>query len=99
MKNKKSLDDCIAYANNLNVISMDVAFMASRRLWKKGSGGEKQFTHTLCFASLEQCDSILYAARHYHKQLEDAGIEARGIAALQDEFRKNEESHEDRHAG
>lgn len=89
---KYTLDDCIAYAQNQNVIGMDAAFMASRRLWKKGSGGEKAFTTDLCYASLEQCDSMLYAARHYLKQLEGAGIKPRAIWALQDEFRKAEEN-------
>jgi hypothetical protein len=89
---KHSLDDCINYAQDQNVLGMDTAFMASRRLWKKGSGGEAGFMKTLCYASLEQCDSMLYAARHYHKQLEEAGLEPRAIWSLQNEFRKNEEN-------
>ena len=89
---KYTLDDCIAYAQSQNVIGIDAAFKASRRLWKKGSGGEKAFATDLCYASLEQCDSILYAARHYLKQLEEAGIEPRAIWSLQNEFRKAEEN-------
>ena len=71
---KHSLDDCISYAQDQNVIGTDTAYYASRRLWKKGSGGEAGFMKTLCYASLEQCDSVLYAARHYHNQLEDAAL-------------------------
>ena len=89
---KHSLDDCISYAQDQNVIGTDTAYYASRRLWKKGSGGEAGFMKTLCYASLEQCDSVLYAARLYHSQLEDAGHAPREIWSLQDEFRKNEEN-------
>ena len=90
---KHTLDSLIFEALDINIIDEMTAFNATRCL---KPSMVKSFTHELCHNSIEMAASVIYVAKVYRKQLQEAGLDPEPIYQLQRRFRKDPNGDETR---